>query len=1106
MTKALKWALCVFIITIAYNECRSIEQENPKTKIPKFRLTPSAHIETMTGETKKLHENWQELKNRKLQLLPVPKKIIFTGQEIDTKELVVVIANKTEKGEIAANEITGRVKELSGKEIPIASEPQKNKFNIIIENSYPNFFTLKQGDSVECANSYCRAQAYGIEVVENGIKIAGNSPAGMLYAAVTVRWLIEEKDGKTVFYPAEVTDWPDFPRRALIKFYTLNKETLGYLKSRDPDIFIKFQKNMVDWALRYKINMVSRHTAAVWHVTPFDKEKWLASKHSFFNLGEAVGKYMKQRGIGSFDSATVDFGKVEKDNARPELEGCSIFRFSSGDVYASWAFDELHRKKAEKVAEFWKNMGYSAAFIHDFDNIKYWQQRDMQTREKYGDNRAKANAGIFNIYYQELKKKGIEFMMVALPYHGYNYLPEGIIRHDNLPDIPKNRQNAETKVKEYSQFIRELSKAMPEDALICLREGNKKEMLKFYDLTKEHPLFIYYQEFQPDDGCGTRFIPATIATFSTAFDPTRNKNDIFYYEATPGLHGIVCASEYAWNTKFPGCNEEMRGNDPDTYSLGVNDPALMDILSERAAVGLWGDKLGQRLKKAMNNDLSLAYPFFEKSFKNNSYPNYLENIEALRKIINDADAILDSVAPLVSEVYKDRRSFMDNIAHEYLLMLQNVIKLAAISNSASIACAEARDKIINGKEKEARLLVDKALGKLSSEKSEYGLFLKNAKDNFNPEFSYFFYALKRLLNAGMLKDGYLDGLKLKLEAFKNNKALLNELAFSPKWYKDFMRRKPLHALKTQDAIAIDGKLNEEAWKKAEPVENFMNLKNELPSRRPAVMKILWDDENIYVGGEISQPLASKIKEPKRQGNTYCLNESVEFFILPNNAKGKFCQFMVDIAGNIYAMPEILQQKINANVSVSENKWNFEMKIPFAIINSKPDADWHGVLCYHSLENITPPLRDHIRSYSCTSFKKSFHETPMWGDVCFESSPKPVAGPEIKINLAGSGVKTVTISEGTGSQIFFKYYLESMRPVYNVRITADILDNSGKKLCDTFTILDSKYVPVASPAIDIDKEINTQHNEVKLLITVQCNTSEGKVYNKKTKFIIKDRAY
>src|SRR4030095_5376478 len=57
------------------------------------------------------------------------------------------------------------------------------------------------------------------------------------------------------------------------------------------------------------------------------------------------------------------------------------------------------------------------------------------------------------------------------------------------------------------------------------------------------------------------------------------------------------------------------------------------------------------------------------------------------------------------------------------------------------------------------------------------------------------------------------------------------------------------AVRTAERIILDGRLDEESWRTATPESDFIQLRpnNGAPAREQTEVRILYDDENIYVG-------------------------------------------------------------------------------------------------------------------------------------------------------------------------------------------------------------------------------------------------------------------
>ncbi|HUS80467.1 MAG TPA: glycoside hydrolase family 20 zincin-like fold domain-containing protein, partial [Armatimonadota bacterium] len=165
-----------------------------------------------------LQRNWDAISARGLRLLPVPKRISFEGEPVvlageGQRPAVIVLANETERGRIAANEIVSRMADFRPRaEIPVVAARRPDAYNIVIETTWPGTFTRDETRPPEARQT---DQAYGLYPREDGIVLSGQGEMGMLYAAVTLRWLIEEQGGRVLLHPASVVDWPDYKHRQI---------------------------------------------------------------------------------------------------------------------------------------------------------------------------------------------------------------------------------------------------------------------------------------------------------------------------------------------------------------------------------------------------------------------------------------------------------------------------------------------------------------------------------------------------------------------------------------------------------------------------------------------------------------------------------------------------------------------------------------------------------------------------------------------------------------------------------------------------------------------------------------------------------------------------
>lgn len=102
------------------------------------------------------------------------------------------------------------------------------------------------------------------------------------------------------------------------------------------------------------------------------------------------------------------------------------------------------------------------------------------------------------------------------------------------------------------------------------------------------------------------------------------------------------------------------------------------------------------------------------------------------------------------------------------------------------------------------------------------------------------------------------------------------------------------AYRADGPIKIDGKLDEETWKRAPRSPRFVDLIRGHQTVHDTRAAVTWDSENLYVAFWIEEPMVSaKIKE--RDGNVYNDND-VEFFLALDNA---YYEFEINPFGTIY---------------------------------------------------------------------------------------------------------------------------------------------------------------------------------------------------------------
>jgi hypothetical protein len=100
--------------------------------------------------------------------------------------------------------------------------------------------------------------------------------------------------------------------------------------------------------------------------------------------------------------------------------------------------------------------------------------------------------------------------------------------------------------------------------------------------------------------------------------------------------------------------------------------------------------------------------------------------------------------------------------------------------------------------------------------------------------------------------------------------------------------------KTNEAIRIDGHLDEKSWQKAPRSLRFVDLVTGESAPLDTRMATLWDDENLYIGFWVEEPFV-RANFTERDSPIYMEND-VEVFIAGRNC---YYEFEINALGTVY---------------------------------------------------------------------------------------------------------------------------------------------------------------------------------------------------------------
>ncbi len=1103
-----------FIIrsTISIAFCIMVTIVNP---VPAADQRIANWLNTPNPETDRLQKNWQALRQRGLRLLPVPKYLEFIGQPVRLtgpggRTLAVVLDRGSKQGAIAANEIISRVRDLApGVTVALVKTPQADAFNLIIENHWPNTFTR---DSSRPKQATETDQAYGLYPATNSIILSGQGRTGMLYAAVTLRWLISRRNGEVVLHPARVTDWPDFKFREIgtlfSTYYTRLFRQKKYAKA------IKFMQQAIDHLFRMKATASQRNLISTYRKwSPFSKG--LPFTDEEYRTVKTIADYARTRNIVFMDNGTVALGWERTDKDRPEIKRMMHYRVHH--EYHSWAMHDLHRKKANLMSEYIRRSGIGWFFVHAVDgggirDPENWSERDPLTREKYGDNRVQADLDMFNIYVKAIKQAGGVPILVVYPYSG-TYLDEKqVLANLSMVDTPGNRIEVRRMINKLKAWTLGINQHLDKDVRVCLRENNRATMDGFAQAFPGRPLWIYYEVAHPNRDTQPLLSPE-IRCFWSAYRGQRNfpgaDHDIIWLNTGRKFKepAWAAASEYAWNAHFPGWSDLARKAWKGYYQRGEAWPSAAgqkgyDIESERAAVGTWGNELGQVLKDVFRLGLSLNVAVDpRKAAVRFNLRDYLPLISRNRDAVGKANAAFDRAWKMVLASRRTGHPIPDKFTLPLLVQLYTMTRAARPYIDVHYHLEKGRQLARQGKLEQAGAELKAARNELAQGKAGYEQLMQSLRDE--P-------ILLRWSELGRWSRGFLDarlmqpdfaGMEKQIADLDANKEKIFQAYNVPSWLEAWLARKRLAAAFTAQPLTIDGKLDEPVWRIAPPIEHFVAHKSLRMAPQPIQVRMAYDETAIYLAARVGQPLIAKITEPKRSTTEYAFTESVEWMLAPAGGKdGIHYQFVIDSAGNLFTLKyaasksgpikRIVGWQSNATVAVQHTAdgWSCEIRVPLENLGKKAGKGWLSMIACNHMHSLQPRK---VEPFACKYFAgKSFHAPALYPSLDFIKTPKILPAPAPVIECLNPTMVGKTHAAGAGSLVSFGLRMETRRPMHAVTVKVQYLDRD-KKLLRERILLNTPYLPLTWMTTSrVQEQLERMHKAIRLRISLSFKTPDN----------------
>ena len=227
------------------------------------------------------------------------------------------------------------------------------------------------------------------------------------------------------------------------------------------------------------------------------------------------------------------------------------------------------------------------------------------------------------------------------------------------------------------------------------------------------------------------------------------------------------------------------------------------------------------------------------------------------------------------------------------------------------------------------------------------------------------------------------------------------------------RMYPIYPVRGQ--IAVDGRLDEEAWRGAARGGDFLPFGALEPIAQTS-FRVLYDADNVYFGIRANEDHPARLRIGAKDGGHIWLDDSIEIFVLPEQSKPYF-QFAVNSIGSRFGTGSDGKQPSpddwEALASHEADGYVVELRMPFALLGVSPETARH--LYVNIGRNHT--AGGSLRHSTWAPLSRSFHEPKRFARFCLRPapvSPQKLAQIDSFVNLVLS-CAIETLARRTGDE-------------------------------------------------------------------------------------------
>ena len=571
-------------------------------------------------------------------ILPEPKEMrVADGAGVtlvsgNAPRAALVVNPAAPKAVIGAEEINKQIQKLGFAALPVVGEKHaaqlKGKVLIVVGNPDENALTkeLFLDRRTRERNTIAAAQGYTIDFVKDTqarpcVVLSGHDPQGTLYAAVTFYQMLEKRNNALIVRKVFVKDWPDF-RYRINSYFNIVARRRGHRLSN-----MSHMENYIDWLLKHKVGGFRLSMA---RMDP--------------DFAALVVHYARARGVLAFVSYFGStgplnaVGKVADHRDDPDFKHGVRITPRHRKFLVSYTRDDLLKKRAEDDARMTAKLGAGFVRYHCIDTgHAEWRLRSKATREKWGDDRASADAHVTNIICSAYRKLAPQARLeICLqPYHAHTLFAEHYEARDIVPIYAKQY------VRNILAYYESFGRQTPADIFIPVREGRRAEMDKWLACTGKPTTFSIQVA-----GVGALVTTRARCMKTYYYKGREDLIDMYSPVGRAQMSEIIVTqllvNEYLWNANRAGA--EYWPNHYFDFDKDMSGPPeLLEKLVPRICDNIWGKEGGK---------------YFYKLFQGKLVPSFIENPDQYRssRIFRTRGILRDgaAVASTYNTVNNDR--------------------------------------------------------------------------------------------------------------------------------------------------------------------------------------------------------------------------------------------------------------------------------------------------------------------------------------------------------------------------------------------------------------------------------------------------------------------